>query len=72
MVEKDSIYYRSSAYLSRHSDLQPRMRSILLDWLMEVPLFDFIVRFLNDFLRIVFIPYINVYFFPISFVLFIL
>ncbi|CAK8674711.1 G1/S-specific cyclin-E1-like isoform X2 [Clavelina lepadiformis] len=36
MVDKESLYYRSSAYLSRHEDLQPRMRSILLDWLMEV------------------------------------
>ena len=36
MVSKESIYYRTSNYMCRHADLQPRMRSVLLDWIMEV------------------------------------
>ena len=36
MVEKDLIYRRNSGYMANHPDLQSRMRSILLDWLMEV------------------------------------
>ncbi|XP_076322395.1 G1/S-specific cyclin-E1-like isoform X2 [Tachypleus tridentatus] len=36
MVQKDAVYLRDSKLLSRHPDLQARMRAILLDWLIEV------------------------------------
>jgi len=36
MVCKEPDYKSNSSYMSRHPDLQPRMRSILLDWIMEV------------------------------------
>ncbi|XP_042903588.1 G1/S-specific cyclin-E1 [Parasteatoda tepidariorum] len=36
MVLKDSIYTRNNKVLKRHPDLEPRMRSILIDWLSEV------------------------------------
>lgn len=36
MVRKDVIYEHSAAVLERHPALQPRMRTILLDWLIEV------------------------------------
>ncbi|XP_020623984.1 G1/S-specific cyclin-E-like [Orbicella faveolata] len=40
MLQKDRKYYRDPLYFRRHSFLQPRMRSILLDWLTEVGLLD--------------------------------
>ena len=36
MLQKDRKYKRDPLYLRRHQSLQPRMRSILLDWLIEV------------------------------------
>ncbi|XP_064466374.1 G1/S-specific cyclin-E-like [Ornithodoros turicata] len=36
MVRKDVIYEHSAAVLNQHPALQPRMRTILLDWLIEV------------------------------------
>ncbi|CAN7937741.1 unnamed protein product, partial [Ixodes hexagonus] len=36
MVHKDVIYTHSASVLERHPALQPRMRTILLDWLIEV------------------------------------
>lgn len=36
MVHKDLIYVHSASVLERHPALQPRMRVILLDWLIEV------------------------------------
>lgn len=36
MVRKDVIYVHSATVLERHPALQPRMRAILLDWLIEV------------------------------------
>nr|CAB3228912.1 G1/S-specific cyclin-E1 [Phallusia mammillata] len=36
MVCKEPAYERHSTYMDKHADLQPRMRSILLDWIMEV------------------------------------
>lgn len=36
MIRKDVIYVHSAAVLERHPALQPRMRAILLDWLIEV------------------------------------
>ena len=36
MSLKESRYKRDPDMLSRHPLLQPRMRSILLDWLTEV------------------------------------
>ncbi|XP_078493713.1 G1/S-specific cyclin-E1 isoform X1 [Ciona intestinalis] len=36
MVNKETVYCRNSSYMDRHADLQPRMRSILIDWIMEV------------------------------------
>ncbi|XP_037558705.1 G1/S-specific cyclin-E1-like [Dermacentor silvarum] len=36
MVRKDLIYVHSASVLERHPALQPRMRAILLDWLIEV------------------------------------
>ncbi len=36
MLKKEELYIRDSQMLDRHKSLQPRMRSILLDWLIEV------------------------------------
>ena len=36
MLEKDRKYKRDSLYIRQHPSLQPRMRSVLLDWLIEV------------------------------------
>ena len=36
MLKKEEHYVRNCNMLNRHSQLQPRMRSILLDWLIEV------------------------------------
>lgn len=36
MVHKESVYQRNALMLHRHAALQPRMRSILVDWLSEV------------------------------------
>jgi len=36
MLEKDRQYKRDSLYIRQHPSLQPRMRSVLLDWLIEV------------------------------------
>lgn len=36
MLEKDRKYARDALYLRYHKNLLPRMRSILLDWLIEV------------------------------------
>ncbi len=39
MLKKEEHYIRNPNMLSRHPQLQPRMRSILLDWLIEVSFF---------------------------------
>ncbi|NXA02166.1 CCNE1 protein, partial [Nesospiza acunhae] len=36
MVNKEGTYLRDKFYMQRHPQLQPKMRTILLDWLMEV------------------------------------
>jgi G1/S-specific cyclin-E1 len=36
MRRKDSKYQHDSAYLSRHIGIEPQMRAILLDWLVEI------------------------------------
>ncbi|XP_002162252.2 G1/S-specific cyclin-E1 isoform X1 [Hydra vulgaris] len=36
MLQKDREYKRDSLYIRRHPSLQPRMRTVLLDWLIEV------------------------------------
>lgn len=36
MLKKEELYKRDSRMLAQHPTLQPRMRSILLDWLIEV------------------------------------
>lgn len=36
MLNKEKTYFRDKHLLQRHPLLQPRMRAILLDWLMEV------------------------------------
>lgn len=36
MLQKDRKYCRDPLYFRKHSFLQPRMRTILLDWLTEV------------------------------------
>ena len=36
MLQKDREYKRDSLYIRKHPSLQPRMRSVLLDWLVEV------------------------------------
>ncbi|NWW94789.1 CCNE1 protein, partial [Rhynochetos jubatus] len=36
MIKKDNMYVRDKFYMQKHPLLQPRMRTILLDWLMEV------------------------------------
>lgn len=36
MLEKDKTYTRDVHMMKNHPHLQPKMRAILLDWLMEV------------------------------------
>lgn len=36
MLNKELKYFHDSSYLQRHPRLQPKMRAILLDWLLEV------------------------------------
>ncbi|XP_066569781.1 G1/S-specific cyclin-E1 [Amia ocellicauda] len=36
LLKKDKTYPRDNRFLERHPHLQPKMRAILLDWLMEV------------------------------------
>ena len=36
MLEKDKSYTRDVHMMDKHPHLQPKMRAILLDWLMEV------------------------------------
>ncbi|XP_067158623.1 G1/S-specific cyclin-E1 isoform X2 [Apteryx mantelli] len=36
MINKEEMYVRDKLYMQRHPLLQPKMRTILLDWLMEV------------------------------------
>ena len=36
MVSKEMKYQCDSKYMIRHPDLQPKMRAILLDWIIEV------------------------------------
>ncbi|XP_050834964.1 G1/S-specific cyclin-E1 isoform X3 [Serinus canaria] len=36
MINKEETYVRDKFYMQRHPQLQPKMRTILLDWLMEV------------------------------------
>lgn len=36
MLEKDRKYKRDYLYIRKHPSLQPRMRAVLLDWLIEV------------------------------------
>lgn len=36
MIRKESQYHRDQRVFDRHPTLQPRMRSILLDWIIEV------------------------------------
>uniref|UniRef100_A0A8C5T814 Cyclin E1 n=1 Tax=Malurus cyaneus samueli TaxID=2593467 RepID=A0A8C5T814_9PASS len=36
MIKKEETYVRDKFYMQRHPQLQPKMRAILLDWLMEV------------------------------------
>ena len=43
MLKKEAIYTRSSSYMTKHRDLQCRMRSLLIDWMMEVRLIFFIL-----------------------------
>lgn len=39
MIRKESQYHRDQRVFDRHPTLQPRMRSILLDWIIEVILY---------------------------------
>jgi len=36
MISKELKYVHDKSYLQRHPKLQPKMRVILLDWLLEV------------------------------------
>lgn len=36
MLKKELKYLHHSGYLQHHPRLQPQMRAILLDWLLEV------------------------------------
>ncbi|KAJ7419473.1 G1/S-specific cyclin-E1 [Willisornis vidua] len=36
MMNKEETYVRDKHYMQRHPQLQPKMRTVLLDWLMEV------------------------------------
>lgn len=38
MLNKEKTYLRDKHLMQRHPLLQPKMRAILLDWLMEVSL----------------------------------
>lgn len=36
LLKKDEAYVHDTRVMDRHPNLQPKMRAILLDWLMEV------------------------------------
>ncbi|XP_030650058.1 G1/S-specific cyclin-E1 [Chanos chanos] len=36
LLKKDKAYHRNTRVMERHPNLQPKMRAILLDWLVEV------------------------------------
>ncbi|XP_018613648.1 G1/S-specific cyclin-E1 isoform X2 [Scleropages formosus] len=36
LLQKDQSYIRDRRFMERHPNLQPKMRAILLDWMMEV------------------------------------
>jgi len=48
MLQKDRKYCRDPLYFRKHSFLQPRMRTILLDWLTEVCTGTFSKRFFKS------------------------
>lgn len=39
MINKEQNYRHGTSFLQKHPRLEPRMRSILLDWLIEVRLY---------------------------------
>ena len=41
MLQKDREYKRDPLYIRKHPSLQPRMRAVLLDWLIEVIIASF-------------------------------
>lgn len=43
MLEKDKTYSRDVRMMENHPHLQPKMRAILLDWLMEVCVWNILV-----------------------------
>lgn len=56
MLNKELKYVHDKSYLQRHPKLQPKMRAILLDWLLEVGCrkeLDLVSRFLCLFLMYV-------------------
>lgn len=44
MLNKELKYVHDKSYLQRHPKLQPKMRAILLDWLLEVSMKIFNVQ----------------------------
>lgn len=36
LLKKDKLYLHNMHVMERHPNLQPKMRAILLDWLIEV------------------------------------
>lgn len=44
MLNKELKYVHDKSYLQRHPKLQPKMRAILMDWLLEVSMKIFNVQ----------------------------
>ena len=52
MLEKDRSYMRDVRVMDKHPHLQPKMRAILLDWLMEASTRTLDVLTLNVFISL--------------------
>lgn len=52
MINKEETYVRDKLYMQRHPLLQPKMRTILLDWLMEVSFFHAREHFKGAFVEV--------------------
>jgi hypothetical protein len=48
LKDKDREYPKFGQYMGHHPTLQPKMRTILLDWLIEVGLIRLLVNIISD------------------------
>lgn len=53
MVSKEQNYRHSKSFMQKHPRIQPRMRSILLDWLIEASFHPHLVFFVLSWISFV-------------------